>query len=102
MPVGSTGGIILANDWADLTDGSIDTRFVMTEAGASVPDNIPFTNTTGAGTETNGNDCLDWTSALAGNSGAYGNTGFTTEGAWTQSGSGGACNVLHRYYFFQM
>ena len=102
MPVGSTGGVILANDWADLTDGSIDARFGMTEAGVSVPDNIPFTNTTGSGTEWNGNDCGDWTSALAGSSGAYGNTGFTTEGVWTQSGSGGACNVLHRYYCFQM
>ncbi|MCB9626518.1 MAG: hypothetical protein H6725_04015 [Sandaracinaceae bacterium] len=99
MPVGSNGGVVLADDWADLTDGTIDARFVWTELGAEVNNNIPFTNTTGAGTEWNGNDCSDWTST-AGN-GAYGNTGGT-DVTWTQSGTGGACNVQHRYYCFQM
>ena len=59
-----------------------------------------FTNTTGAGTEWNGNDCSDWTSTSG--TGAYGSTSATTEGIWSASGSGGACNVLHRYYCFQM
>lgn len=99
MPSGSSSGIILADDWADLTDGSIDARLVQTEAGATVSNNIPFTNTTPAGVEWNGADCSDWTST-SGN-GSYGNTGGL-DGTWTQSGSGGACNVLHRYYCFQM
>ncbi len=100
MPVGSTSGIILANDWADLTDGSIDAAFLQNELGVTVAPNIPFTNTTGAGTEWNGNDCSDWTSTSG--TGAYGSTSATTEGIWSASGSGGACNVLHRYYCFQM
>lgn len=99
MPSGSTGGIILANNWADLTDGTIDALFLQNELGVTVANNIPFTNTTGAGTEWNGNDCSDWTSTAG--TGAYGNTGGT-DATWTQSGSGGACNVVHRYYCFQM
>lgn len=99
MPSGSNGGIILADSWGDLTDGTIDARFVWTETGVEVSNNIPFTNTTGAGEHWNGNDCSDWTST-AGN-GAYGNTGGT-DVTWTQSGTGGACTVVHRYYCFQM
>jgi hypothetical protein len=98
MPVGTTSGLKLADDWADLTDGTIDARFVWTETGVEVPNNIPFTNTEGNGTEWNGNHCSNWTST-AGN-GSYGNTGGT-DVTWTQSGTGGACSVVHRYYCFE-
>lgn len=98
MPVGPASAVKLADDWADLTDGSIDERFVWTEGGVEVPNNIPFTNTRGDGTPWNGYHCSGWTST-AGN-GAYGNTGGT-DSTWTESGTGGACNIVHRYYCFE-
>ncbi len=98
LPIGTTSAVVLADDWADLTDGTIDALFVRTEFGVDVPHNIPFTNTKGDGTHWNGNDCSDWTSTAG--TGAYGNTGGLDVG-WTQSGTGGPCTVVHRIYCFE-
>ncbi len=53
-------GTVLANDWADLTDGSISVSIHETETGASVSPEFVWTNTASDGTAAT-YDCLGWT-----------------------------------------
>lgn len=99
MPTNTGTAVRLADDWADLTDGTIDTPFNRREDGMTVPPNVPWTNVTTNGNTRNLGDCLGWTNA---NSNVTGVQGFsnTTESVWTENDTG-MCNVLHRLFCFQ-
>jgi hypothetical protein len=100
IPYRLVTGTIVADNWADLTDGSLDTNLSLTEQGNTVSNNV-FTWT---GTNENGtlstlstNNCLDWQSADNANSGV---SGFITNAAWAAFGVG-ACNGQRRLYCLQ-
>lgn len=89
-------GIVIANNWADLTDGTHNAPLNKTETGAlgaseAVCDSVTnwvFTNTTTDGNQADGgSSCSDWTSDLGGS--IWGR--FTTaDSQWTSSCSGGS------------
>ena len=93
---------IVANNKADLIDGSIDANINKDEFGAvRVPD--AWTGTSGAGTVIANEICNDWTSAAISAQGWQGKDDFPpSSGQWTSYG-GVDCDVasLHVYCFEQ-
>ncbi len=81
---------IIANSWADLTDGSIQRPINITETGQTVGSSNDFytlTNTKGDGTKTSNLSsisCNDWTSTAS--STWWGVAPATTGGLWTYYG----------------
>jgi hypothetical protein len=74
-------GTVVANNWTDLTDGSISVSIHETESGASLNPEFVWTNTNTDGSAS-AYDCLGWTSSSASNLGDVGGSGDTT-GMWT-------------------
>ncbi|MCE9580125.1 MAG: hypothetical protein K8W52_43820 [Deltaproteobacteria bacterium] len=100
MPAGNGVVVTLADDWADLTDGTIDAFFNRNELGAVVASNIPWTNVKANGTVyMAGGDCVAWTSTGSGQSGWSGYSDTPDQG-WTQNTTT-TCNILHRLFCFQ-
>jgi len=85
-PYVSTIGTVIADDWADLTDGTLDSAPNRDQLGDPVPSAYyVWTNVAAIGGDTEGaSDCTGWTSASPGDSGAYGVTGVTAA-TWTDS-----------------
>src|ERR1043165_2711354 len=86
LPVlGAGGGEIVANNWADLTDGTIAFAITRTESGAAVAANFAWTgsNANGSGT---GFNCNNWTSIVDPLVGTVGQTNLTNS-SWTNNGN---------------
>lgn len=80
-------GQIIANGWADLTDGTLAVPVVLDENGQTIPNQIVWTNVTPAGTATStdlGQSCDNWTSSSASFGGRYGGD-VSVNFAWTDS-----------------
>jgi len=75
-------GTLVANDWTDLTDGSISVSIHETESGASVAGEFAWTNTNADGSA-DAYDCAGWTSSSASDLGEVGSTADTTA-MWTK------------------
>jgi hypothetical protein len=96
-----TDGIMVADSWSDLIDGSLDNAISKNEFGANAPSN------TWTGSQQSGGlvlpNCSDWTSSSAGVYGRYGSTSSTSSSWSDLSGmtSGGPCNVARALYCFQ-
>lgn len=92
------GGGTVANDWTDLTDGSIGVPIHNDETGAPTDDTVTRVYT---GTNTDGANfspcCGDWTTA---NNGSM--TGLTTamDAKWTTA-TGVSCDMPGRIYCFE-
>lgn len=101
-------GVMVASSWADLIDGTLLAPIEVSELGAAVAGNVPFTGTNPDGTAVVGNgpqqdDCDAWLSASSAHHGWTG-VSFGTDVTWTlgsNSGSARQCNVLHRFYCFE-
>jgi hypothetical protein len=88
-PYVRTDGVLIANDWADLTDGSIAAHITTNAAGGSASA-APWTGTGGSGTALSSH-CNNWTSAAGGASGSNGQaTGPLM--CWSYCGSSVACS----------
>jgi hypothetical protein len=103
LPYALTNGTKVADNYADLIDGTLDAPISVTELGTSVFVYV-YTGTTATG-DASANDCLDWTSTLATGGGSYfmqGYTGFA-DGMWTNIGSVNGCGLVqnHLYCFEQ-
>lgn len=97
------GGQKVADDWADLTDGTIDHTINQFANGTAVTGGHVWTNTWEDGTAANTDgdsridSCDDWTSEVADYSGIYGEvTGLS----WTHSGWE-SCSTHNRLYCFE-
>ena len=85
----------VADDIADLTDGTLDAQINRNESGAIVATSVVFTGTTTAGNVT-ANTCNNWTSTAGqGGRGSSGATGAT----WTQNNSENCANSRRLYCF---
>jgi PKD repeat protein len=90
-------GTVVANDLADLTDGTLDAAINRDENGAAVSSN-PWTGTQSDGIGT-AETCSDWTDSKNSSQGAQGDTD-NTDGTWTQLGSTAPCDFNRRLYCF--
>ncbi len=87
-----TDGMIVANDWADLTDGTLARAINKNELGATVVGDA-WTGTLKDGSIAVDATCADWTSKDAGTLGKCGsNKGATAN--WTEAASAGCSNRL--------
>jgi len=99
-------GVLVANDWADLTDGTLAAPIYVTELGEVDPAqrSVPTsTDAQGNGLVTSpGSYCLDWTSG-AGGAVATRVIGWSAnvDSSWTNSGSPGCANLFRLYCFEQ-
>jgi len=104
VPYKLTDGTTIANDWADLTDGSLAAPINVTENGG-LPGGLPYvwTSTTATGSaELCCANCSEWTSnAPIFADGWWGNSA-ASNASWTDTNTGAPCiNLVHLYCFEQ-
>jgi hypothetical protein len=97
-------GTKVADDWSDLTDGTLDHAINMDEQGTTISDDFVWvwTNTNDDGTRTIDTDnqtCLGYTSGSASNGGRIGQA-TSTDSQWTERGQDNCSVVQHRIYCF--
>lgn len=100
-----TDGTTLADDWDDLTDGTLDHPIELDATGQPLDDQLAvWTNTAWDGTAL-GSDCQGWTSAAFEHGGIFGDFAQSSEfGQWTAWGNPTPfpCeNTFHLYCFEQ-
>ena len=97
-------GTVIADDWTDLTDGTLTAGINIDETGGITDAQGVFTgtNTDGTAQAQSGNLCEDWTTtpgAIAGQFSVIGLSG-ETGGYWSYRGTAW-CNVSARFYCFE-
>ncbi len=95
-------GVMVANNWADLTDGSIDNPIGKTELNQNPGSTDVWTDTNTAGNHiADAEDCQNWSTNILG----IGREGRTnaTNGDWTNSGflDDSICSTSQRLYCFE-
>ena len=107
IPYRLVDGTLIANDYTDLTDGTIANPFNKTETGGAptqvmfcYPDFIrPWSSTAADGTfSAPSGNCTDWTVQTGA---AHWGSGVQTTSSWSQSCSGGICSFDAPLYCFQ-
>jgi cysteine-rich repeat protein len=109
QPYRKVDGVLVANNWADLIDGTLASPINKTELNGNPP--IGNTGCAGGGfatvwSATNGtgalinaaSTCTNWTST---NGGSYWGLATDTSGNWTAWCSGGSCSWTSPIYCFQ-
>jgi len=104
LPIVRTDGTTIANNWADLTDGSIDAQMNYSVYGAKKETNvsITWTNVANDGTLFNSsNTCVDWTSNNNADNGQTGTSTGTTD--WTERSFSPTrdCQTRYQIYCFE-
>jgi hypothetical protein len=103
-PYQRVDGVTVANDWANLTSGSLLAPLRITEQGATVPDDVTkltWTCTAATGVEFSGADCEDWTSEQPIPQGGFIGLADEVTAAWSGQNSYHSCNGKLRLYCFQ-
>jgi len=96
MPYVLPSGAVVANDWSDLTDGTLDTGIALNEDGADPGGGTKaWTGTTLKGDSAT-NNCNNWKDTAA--DGRRGNVGGAGNG-WSDSSNDACTNVSHLYCF---
>ena len=97
-------GTVIANGWADLTDGTLAAGINQDASGTAVANGNVWTNVTSAGARdgatSNTHACTAWTSNLNTRSANVGTSGSTTA-SWTDTGGTATCNTTAYLYCFQ-
>lgn len=91
-------GARIANNWADLTDGTIANRITITETGATSSGAV-WTNTSTSGGITGTRHCSNWAIGTSAQSGFEGTTNYADYG-WTADNYNN-CNQIKRLYCFE-
>ena len=91
-PYVDTTGTVIADDWADLTDGTLDAGIAKTASGSDTSGSV-WSNVTASGANSAGSlHCLGWTSSNNGNAGRVGVIGATSSD-WSNAPSGLTCGT---------
>ncbi|MEZ4451774.1 MAG: DUF4215 domain-containing protein [Nannocystaceae bacterium] len=109
VPYRRMDGVVVANNWADLTDGSLLAPINVNEVGevatagvnyCGIDDPLVWSNTTAAGTilQPTGN-CGGFT-AINADGGNWGDAALI-DGQWSHTCSGGMCSTLAGVYCFE-
>lgn len=98
IPYRRTDGALIANNWADLTDGTLSNGVTCDEFGACSAYQHSWTNVSTDGTATGSQNCTGWTV----NSG-QGMTGYVhhTAATWTNDSAYNCVSLLRLYCFQQ-
>jgi hypothetical protein len=103
-PYKTIDGTIIANNLADLTDGTLDAPIIIDEAGNEVNDS--FGTEVWSATDANGKysgqgTCARWTDVATLNQTAAIGVGGATDEKWTKEGGGNSCDQgYNRLYCF--
>lgn len=97
-PYRLVNGVLVANDWNQLTSGSILHPINVTEQGSVVGQELVWTGTNALG-EVATKTCTSWSINGADNTGTVGRANVT-DSTWTNSGIS-MCGVGHRLYCFE-
>lgn len=101
-PYRLVNGTTIANNWADLTDGSLAAPIDITEHGTAFSDqftNWAWTNVATNGTSSGAKDCAGWNSPQSFDDGGTGAT--TSSGATWTDYLDDSCGAERRLYCFQ-
>lgn len=90
--------VLIANDWTQLTSGSILHPINITEQGLTVGQELVWTGTTALGAVT-AKTCTNWSINGVDNTGTVGRANVTNS-TWTNSGTS-MCGIGHRLYCFE-
>ena len=93
-------GVVIADDWADLTDGTLDARITVTETGETVDRGNVWTSTEANGTPRGAFDCRDWTTSFPAENGIIGNFLYD-DTRWTALGAMACMDRVYRLYCFE-
>ena len=102
-------GTVVADDWADLTDGGIDNPIALTENGAVPSVSLVWTGTSAAGVHDGiaNTSCNDWSPLNGSDNGLYGTWDLTLPNYndptdWSDLGLVGSCiGLSHALYCFE-
>jgi|GEM_PF-3369900 len=97
VPYKLVDGTQIADNWTDLTDGTIDNPINKTETNGGPPNTSVYSGTTANGTVVADEHCSNWTGAPKA---SVGNTGETGSG-WTLSSKGKSCSFHYPIYCFE-
>lgn len=93
-------GTVVANGWADLSDGSLQHAIDQDETGAGMVDAAPWSNTDVMGAPQFAKHCVNWTSSSAGQKGPQGYT-MAIDEQWTLNIAEAACSSDSPLYCFE-
>lgn len=102
IPYVLVNGTQVADNWADLIDGSLDNPISINELGGAVTADV-WTNVNANGSTKNTGatgTCSDWAVGSGSWGGGYGVTS-STAGGWTNTGNTAGCDPVNRLYCFQ-
>ncbi len=94
------GGAVIADNWDDLTDGTLDRAINLDEYGAQVANKLwSWTDTTSNGSSRSGDDCEGWTSKSAASKGHLGKI-IMQDTEWTEASelTPASCKLVRRIY----
>lgn len=103
IPYVRPDGVIVANNWSDLTDGSLQNAIATDEFGNAVTASNVWTNVTTSGNQNGSSSsyhCSNWGSDSASYSSTIRGSTAATNANWTASGSS-TCNTANRLYCFE-
>ncbi len=98
VPYYMPDGVKVADDWNDLTDGTLDRGITVNELGVSMPNNRPYTGTNANGS-IGGGMCNNWSTSSNGVTALMGQS-FSTVSGWSAT-IYLACDTLARLVCFQ-
>ncbi len=92
-------GTKVADDWSDLTDGTLDNPINQNESGSSTGGSVWTTTDETGQYDGSGNTCSNWASSSSGVSGTIGDADSTT--GWSNYGYTRACNLTNKLFCFE-
>lgn len=101
-PIARIDGVVIANDWDDLTDGTLARSLTVNELGEELAalNYSVWTNTNSDGASSGVNDCNGWTSSSFDIVGAQGSSDYT-DVRWTVLSNSVECGIDARIYCFE-
>ena len=98
-------GTVVANDWNDLTDGTLAAPINTTEKNGPAPtgtacSNLAVWSSTNANGTSSGNACSNFT-ADSGSVGRWGDASSTNNGWWSARCGGGSCSPIAPIFCFE-
>lgn len=100
VPYVLVDGTLVALDYHDLTDGSLDSAIFRTETGSTYL-SLVWSATTGAGSPIPINHCSGWSSRSDTQSGAIGTAAASSDGRWSDVSNVFSCDRSLAFYCFQ-
>ena len=91
----------IADNWADLTDGSLAHPIDIDEKGKPVEPSTVWTNTTPQGAPADKGDCSAWTESMVAIKAGMG-LSYSIDADWTDFDMTNACPSASRFYCFQV